>query len=84
MTFLLVAAILLVLAGGQWLLAMPGLGELNRSILTVLFGTRATRQTGWFKTDDKGVYVRQRSLAYVYLAIAGVCAWIGALSLLLG
>ena len=84
MEFLVVAGILLVFAGGQWYATSPGPGETNRAVLRVVFGARATRRTGWFKTDDDGVYVRQRSLAYVYLVVAGICAWIGVLSLILG
>jgi formate hydrogenlyase subunit 3/multisubunit Na+/H+ antiporter MnhD subunit len=79
--FLVAAAILVGLAGVQWLFAKPAGGELNRAWLGMFFGRRATRRSGWFKTDDRGVYVVQRILAYALLAAAAVCMWIGVLAL---
>lgn len=81
MGFFVAAAVLVGLAGAQWLLAKPTAGEFNRAGLSMFFGRRATRRRGWFRTDDRGVFVVQRILAYTLLAAAAVCAWIGALSL---
>ena len=84
MEFLVAAAIFLVFAAIQWLATGPALGGFNRAALSVFFGRRATRPGGWFKTDDRGVYVVQRVVAYVFLAAAVICAWIGILTLLIG
>jgi hypothetical protein len=84
MEFFLAAAVLLVLAGLVWLSTGPRLGDLNRAGLAVFFGHRLTRRSGWFATDDRGVYVTQRGLAWILLTAAAACVWIGLLKLLIG
>ena len=84
MPFLVAAGILVALAGVQWLLSGPRPGDLGRGLLAVVFGRRAMRMTGLFSTDERGVYVVQRAWSYVLLAAAGICAWIGLLTVLIG
>lgn len=84
MPFLVAAGVLVALAGVQWLASGPRSGDLGRDLLAVVFGRRATKRTGLFSTDDRGVYVVQRAWSYVLLAAAGTCAWIGILTVLIG